>query len=473
LGKGTIVKKRISTSRRGFLKMSAAGAAGLAIGSKVETIFASTQPVTAPGPGNKWPGRVVINFNKAAVTTSGADTTVIKKMVDEAILKLTDQTAIGAAWKAIFPATLTATSNIAIKLNTANTGLPAPHWASVRAITDGLQQMDFNGTKLLAQYITIYEIGGNLSAAKFTSANFPGIAIVTDSFVNGGDGALNNRTYAKTLKNAAFLINVFSPRGHSIAKVTLGFKSHLGTYSNASGLHGNIGQNLRDLNCTGPVYAKNVLSVCSGIYAMNEGNGPGGAAENYTTYAQSIDKTSTNQCPTTIMLSTDPVSVEMQTVKMMRINKKGAYATADMPDFLKASGGVAVSGWSPINTIGVIDESKMDLRKIINTSTAAAHQSDPLRVSAAGITAHPLKTGNGVFIEFKLPDAHVGKDASIEILDGKGALVRKFSQKVLGARNHFSWDETDGNGKALSKGLYIAHLSSGGVNESTRFTSVR
>jgi len=46
----------------------------------------------APGPGNKWPGRVAINFNKAAVTASGADTTVIKKkMVDDAVCMLTDQ----------------------------------------------------------------------------------------------------------------------------------------------------------------------------------------------------------------------------------------------------------------------------------------------------------------------------------------------------------------------------------------------
>ena len=470
--------KKTSTSRRNFLKAGAAGAAGLAIASRIETVFSSTLAVTPPGPGNKWPGRVVINFNKAAVVANVADTTVIKKMVDDAILKLTGQTTVAAAWKALFPATLTAASKIAIKLCTANTGLPAPHWSSVRAITDGLQQIDFNGTKMPASNITIYEWGGNLGAAKFTAANFPGISIVTDNFVNGGDGALNNRTYAQTLKNAAFLINVFSPRGHNTGSAfTLGFKSHFGTYSNAPGLHTNAAQNIADINCTGPVYNKNVLSVCSGIYAMNEGNGPAGSADIYTTYARSIDNTiaATAQVPsTTIMLSTDPVSVEMQTIKMMRINKNGAYATANMPTYLQASAGMTVSGFTTSYNIGTIDESKMTVLKIINGASTPVMNpvSSAVGFSGAGIVAHHIKGYNTTFIEFELPEGHVGKEASIEIYNGRGALVRKFSQKVLGVRNHLSWDEMDGRGNTVSKGTYIVHLISGGKQASAPVTIV-
>jgi hypothetical protein len=468
--------KNISTGRRSFLKKSVAGAAGLALASRVDSIFSATSAAIAPGPGNKWPGRVVVNFNKAAVTASGADTTVIKKMVDDAIMKLTGQTTIGAAWKAVFPATLTATSKIAIKTSTANTGLPAVHWSSVRAITDGLQQMDINGTAFPAANITIYEVGGNLGTDKYTTANFPGIAIVTDTFVNGGDGALNNRTYAQTLKNAAFLINVFSPRGHNVgSKFTLGFKSHFGTYSNASAMHTNAAQNIRDLNCTGPVFTKNVLSVCSGIYGMNEGNGPAGSADIYTTYAQSIDPTSTNQCPTTIVMSTDPVSAEMQAIKMMRINKKETYALADMPTYLQASAGMTATGFTTVNNIGVIDESQMTVLKIINgASTPVLNPAAGLMgPSGAAIVAHHIKGLANTFIEFKLPVAQVGSNASIEIFDNKGALVRKFSQKVLGVQNHFSWDESDMTGKMAGQGMYVAHLASESIRESTRFMIVR
>ena len=468
--------KNISAGRRSFLKKSVAGAAGLALASGVDSIFSATSAAIAPGPGNKWPGRVVVNFNKAAVTASGADTTVIKKMVDDAILKLTGQTTVGAAWKAVFPATLTASSKIAIKTSTANTGLPAVHWSSVRAITDGLQLMDINGTAFPAANITIYEVGGNLGTDKYTAANFPGIAIVTDTFVNGGDGALNNRTYAQTLKNAAFLINVFSPRGHNVgSKFTLGFKNHFGTYSNASAMHTNAPQNIQAINCTGPVFTKNVLSVCSGIYGMNEGNGPAGSADIYTTYAQSIDPTSTNQCPTTIVMSTDPVSAEMQAIKMMRINKKETYALADMPTYLQASAGMTATGFTTVNNIGVIDESQMTVLKIINgASTPVLNPAAGLMgPSGAAIVAHHIKGLANTFIEFKLPVAQVGSNASIEIFDNKGALVRKFSQKVLGVQNHFSWDESDMTGKMAGQGMYVAHLASESIRESTRFMIVR
>lgn len=471
--------ERKSTSRRNFLKMTAAGAAGITLVSKVDSIFSASSAAASPGPGNKWPGRVVVNFNKAAVSASAvANTAVIEQMVNDAILILAGQTTIGAAWKALFPATLTAASKIAIKVSTANTQGAAPHWLSVRAITDGLQQMNFNGTTFPPGNITIYEIGGNLTTDKYTSANFPGISIIADTEVNGGDGALNNRTYAQSLKNAAFLINVFSPRGHNVgSKFTLGFKSHFGTYFPVNqDLHTNAAQNIQAINCTGPVYTKNVLSVCSGIFGMNEGNGPAGLPDIYTTYAQSMDKTSTNQCPTTIIMSTDPVSAEMQAIKIMRINKNETYAIADMPTYLQASAGIATTGFTTIYNIGTIDESQMTVLKIINGASTpvlnpvggAAGAS-----SGAGIVAHHMKGRNATFIEFKLPSDHIGKEAFIEIFDGRGALVRKFSQKALGAQNHFSWDETDATGNTAENGMYVARLSSGSARESTRFMIVR
>jgi hypothetical protein len=489
--------KNISTGRRNFLKMTAAGAAGLAIASKLDQIFASPSAMKAVGPGNKWPGRVVVNFNKAAVLATVADTTVIKKMVDDAILLLTKETMVGAAWKAIFPSTLSASSKIAIKIPIRfNVGLPVPHWSSVKAITDGLQQMDFSGTPFPAANITIYEmtITGNPSypsintfaAAGYTATNFPGIAMVNDTAVDGGDGALNNHTYAATLKNADFLISVFSPRGHSMppagSKFSLGFKNHFGTYSNPyTTLHPSNNWStqttldLRDMNCTGPVYNKTVLAVCSGIYGMNEGLGPAGIADNYTTYAQSIDKTSTTQCPTTIIMSTDPVSAEMQVIKMMRINKGGAYATANMPPYLQAAAGMTVTGFTTSYNIGTIDEAQMDIRKIINGISTPVLGPDATGIAAfgAGIVAHQIKGHNSTFIEFKLPSEHLGKDASVEIYDSRGAIVRKFILKVLGVQNHFSWDETDMTGKMAGQGMYAALLASESIRESTRFMIVR
>jgi Domain of unknown function (DUF362) len=478
--------KKKSTSRRNFLKMTAIGAAGITLASRVDSIFARRSDAFSPGPGNKWPGRVAINFNKAAVTASGADTTVIKKMVDDVICMLTDQTTVGEAWKAAFPSTLTASSKIAVKVNTLNPGIPAPHWSSVKAITDGLQLMDFNGTKYPQGNITIYDMNnglpaaGNLATAGYKAANFPGISIVTDTPVDGGDGALNNKTYAASLKNADFLINVFSPRGHTTppkgSQFTLGFKSHFGTYSDPSTtLHPNISQNLADINCAGVVYNKTVLSMCSGIYGMNEGNGPAGSADNYTTYAQSIDKTSVTQCPTTIIMSTDPVSAEMQAIKMMRINKNGAYTVADMPPYLQASAGLSASGFSSVYTIGIIDESQMNMRKMINGVAAVMPYavSGALYASGVGIAARHVEGHDSAFIEFNCPVEHAGREAFIEIYTTKGAVVRKLPLRVLGVRNNVSWDERDGRGSLVSTGTYIVELISNGKHASAPLTIVR
>jgi hypothetical protein len=475
----------MKVSRRSFLKSSAAaGAAVVATGGLVENVLASA-PALTPGPGNKWPGRVAINFNKDAVTRSGSNATAvpatIAKMVDDTIMLLTGESTIGAAWKAVFPSSLTAQSKIAIKVNTLNSGTPAPHWSSVKAITDGLQLMDFSGTIFPAANITIYEaVGNKLSAAGYSSTNFGStikIANDTSNLVAGGDGALSNRTYAGTLKDAAFLINVFSPRGHNIGSTfTLGFKSHFGTYSNPTGLHGSAAAtNLRDINCVGPVFNKTVLSVCSGIFGMNESNGPTGSAADYTNYAKTMDSTAT-LCPTTIMMSTDPVSIEMQAIKMMRLNKSpaGPYGIADMSTYLRASGGVTGALTGTTYNIGQIDETKMEIRRILNDLVMVENHPD-LGGAAAGaiIFASPIKGHSGTFIEFKLPHGYAGRDALLELYDIKGALIRRHSQKVLGVLNHFSWDNKDASGRQVSLGTYIVRLKSGRIHLSTKFVTMR
>jgi flagellar hook assembly protein FlgD len=117
----------------------------------------------------------------------------------------------------------------------------------------------------------------------------------------------------------------------------------------------------------------------------------------------------------------------------------------------------------------------MDIRKIINGISTPVLGPDATGIAAfgAGIVAHQIKGHNSTFIEFKLPSEHLGKDASVEIYDSRGAIVRKFILKVLGVQNHFSWDETDMTGKMAGQGMYAALLASESIRESTRFMIVR
>jgi hypothetical protein len=442
-----------------------------------------------PGPGNKWPGRVVINFNKNAVTgTSTPVVSVIQKMVDDCILRLTGQATIGAAWKSVFPSNLTLQSKIAIKINTANTGLPCPHWSSVKQLAYGLAQMDFNGTTLPKANITIYDMNfqAGFDKAGFIPANIPDITMVYTSLVDGGDGAMGNKKYSSVLKDADFLINVFSPRGHTYppagSQFTLGFKSHIGTYASeykgeGPALHANLVQNLRDMSCTGPVFKKNVLSVCSGIFGMNEGHGPGGAADYFDNYAKTMDSSiGSKVAPTTILMSTDPVSIEMQAVKMLRLNASpaGKYCIADMPPYLQAAAGITGALSGTTYNIGIIDESQMDIRRIINGITSIGSRASEAYGAAettGRITASPLTVKNTgtTFIEFTLPAENKGKEAIIGIFTLDGALVKRLNLRVLGSNNHFSWDNRSAAGRAV-KGAFVMRLECGKTRLVTHFT---
>ena len=224
----------MTLSRRSFLKNSAAAMAFSASPNLARSVMGA-QPVDfTPGPGNKWPGRVVINFNKAAASASTANEAVVKRMVDQSIMLLTGKSDVGEAWKEIFPATLTLKSKVAIKIGLLNTDLPARDPFTVMGITEGLQKMDFGGTKFPAANITLYD-GNNpngMDGRGYTKERFPNIvrthygpnvrdtqdvnSYVNQYFQKFGDGA-RNMPYAPVLSpgGADFLINVFIPRGHA------------------------------------------------------------------------------------------------------------------------------------------------------------------------------------------------------------------------------------------------------------------
>jgi hypothetical protein len=301
--------------------------------------------------------------------------------------------------------------------------------------------------------------------------------------------------YVPTLNATNFLINVFSPRGHTNAcaeHFTLNFKNHYGTYNAPTLSHADPAgcQILRNINCMGAVYNKNVLSMCSGIYGNLELHGPSGyAPEDYSRYSQHMDATSTNTNPTTIIMSTDPVSAEMQAIKMMRIQgltgglggTSGQWGVADMPKYLKASGGVVVTGtnWPPdpnnpnaMDNIGEIDESKMTILRIINGVQVAVRENGslPQRSAGAYVTASQIRGNNSTFIEYALPEGHAGKEANLEIVDLKGKLISRMTHRVGGVVNHVSWNETDTGGNHVGRGTYIVHLVSGAVNISSKFS---
>ena len=482
----------MSVTRRSFLKGTAAATAITAAAGNIGNVIAKPSKVVAVATPNKWRGRVAINFNKNAVTTSSSklvpDNEVIFKMVDDTIKKLSEgdseNDSVGAAWKAIFPATLTAQSNIAIKTNFYAMDIrpPAP---ALFAIAKGLRQMMFDGNPFTGD-ITIYE--GNtmnsFSQAGYDSFDFAGsdvnAKLVKENYNASSDPAEGESGYSASLEAADFLINVFSARGHNdyAENVSLGFKSHYGTYStgNYMTMHSKDGfpQRVRNLHCTGVVAKKQVLSVSCAFFCNNEGVDMGSTSpQSFATYAKTMDPDADCESPCTIIMSTDAISCEMQAIKLLRLNKGNTYAVDEMPRYLRASAGVDGHGLSGTTyDIGEIDEENMEIRKIINEegTTPVAKNKQAVRHSGAVITVSPLRQGI-IFFEFNVPrnrNAMV-KEATFSIYDLNGRTVFSKQTALPGTLSHFSWNGKSAAGTKVPAGNYICTLRNGSINCSTPF----
>jgi hypothetical protein len=480
------MKKGRKVSRRTFLKTGSSATAVMALSAK--KAFSNSNP----SPLNKWPGRVVINYNNQhnATITGGTagDKTILKKMADDAIKLLTGQPTVGEAWRAIFPDTIDADSKIAIKINLLSTGVVPGHPFIVMGIVDGLMQMNVGTSQtpatLQESNITIYDANNSsssMNALGYTSTNFPNVTRVPrDTLSSHGDG-VRGYSYANSLANADFLINIPGMRGHgsSWGSATLGFKSHLGTYPTGPA-HGDPPNMLRDYNCLGPVYDKTVLTVCNAIYATNYNNGPStnGSPDSYNTYAKTKDPSvsTSRRNADTIIFSTDPVSAEFQIHKVMRINRNQSYTTASMPNYLRASGGVT-GALNPTYNIGVIEEADQVVGNIINEENIGWTGPDPSINTAKGVkcrlAVHPNPAHTYAYFEFRTQEALIDKKAQVEVYNLKGRLVFKADKSVLGIVNHVVWNGRTNSGRAVASGKYIVYVKIGKEVLRSTFTLLR
>ncbi|MBN1577283.1 MAG: twin-arginine translocation signal domain-containing protein [Chitinispirillaceae bacterium] len=480
----------MAVSRRSFLKTTAAATAISATGSAVHAVLAEPAKVASSSSPNKFRGRVAINFNKEAVTDYGTkkvNVDVIKKMVDDTIMLLTGKATVGEAWKEIFPSTLTATSKIAIKTNFYAPNI-APPSECLLAMVEGLRKMDFNGSKFTGT-ITIFEgntgndfVKGGYDTASFTAQD---VTLTKASFTNGSDPATGETKYTPILDQCDFLFNVFSARGHETSYTegfSLGFKSHYGTYATSGSslsIHSNnaYSQRVRNLQCTGVISKKQVLSVSCAFFCNDEGTPMGSgnpARSSFKTYAQSMDSTATCDSPSTIIMSTDTISCEMQVIKLLRLNKeKTNFGVSDMPKYLRASAGITGALSDKTYDIGEIDGEKMDVGKMINgvvvKPVGTVTPSVGGRSHTTSLEATPL-AGQGItHFEFKVPSSLQGVSAVISIHDLKGRLVFSKEMPVRGVRNHFSWNQRTKSGMKAGAGKYIGTLKAGKAGASATF----
>ncbi len=466
-------------SRREFLKKSAQSSAAISFAFGLSG-FSPAEVQAEPSVLNKWPGRAVVNYNRNATTGSSGNQEVIKSMVNDAIKLLTGQATVGEAWKAIFPVTLTAASKIAIKVNLLNSNTPThPH--VVKGITDGLQEMNINGTAFPAANITLYD-NYSFSNSGYTLSLFPGISMLQQgdwAWKAHGDGAFGDAIYADALYNADFLINVPVLKGHgsSVGGVTLGFKNHYGTYTpGCYAANGDHHSYLQTINCTGPVFNKTVLTIVSAIFAQLEMVGPDGVPQNFLTYARTRDASTSNPNPNTLILSTDPVTAEFQGIKIQKIQGGKPYTVNDMPDYLRASAGIS-GVLSTTYNIGELNETQMACGEIVNGETTiplntSVSRKKPSATQSADWLRIPVNPSSApVCIESLIHDVPT-RNVNISIYTIQGRMVWQFPPVSMN-QNRFSWAGTDMAGRAQPAGEYVVRAITERTSLSSRFILLR
>ncbi len=479
----------MAVNRRTFLKNTAAATAATVLPGTVKTVLGRPAVVKVESGPNKWRGRVAINFNKNAVkdlAKKEVDSTVVTKMVDDTIKLLSGKSTVGEAWKEIFPSTINAESKIAIKTNFYALPIcPAPE--VLLAIVQGLREMTFDGTAFTGD-ITIYEANtsNTFAQAKYDEASFnsANAKLLKATIKDGSDPATGETQYAAILDQADFLINVFSARGHNdyTEGFSLGFKSHYGTYINQpiSTIHSLTGypQRVRNLQCTGVISKKQVLSVSCAFFCNNEGDTMGSTStKSFTNYVKTMDPEATCESPSTIIMSTDAISCEMQAIKLLRLNKNpaGNYGVNDMPKYLRASGGVSGALSDKTYDIGEIDESKMDVRKIINdvvVTPVGARNGRPAleRPRESFLRVTPLRGQKVTHFEFKLPSSLQNAPAHLTVHDLMGRLIFSRETAVCGILNHFSWNQRATDGSPVAGGKYVGTLKARGILNTVTFS---
>ncbi|OGJ86448.1 MAG: hypothetical protein A2268_01390 [Candidatus Raymondbacteria bacterium RifOxyA12_full_50_37] len=471
-------------SRRSFLKTGASATAASTLVPAIVGLSSKEVPAS-PSPLNIWPGRVVLNYenrinphptcNQTGGTLS--DETTMMAMIDNSIRLLTGIQDVGEAWKAIFPATLSVTSRIAIKINILTDTTIPPHPFLVKGIVEGLKLMSLPGGNFPANRIYIYD--GNASAdwanKGFTSTNFPDVNLVpSDSQTTrtGDDAGARNRPYSNTLYNCDFLINIPTLRGHSTyaESYTMGFKSHYGTYPTDFHSTGDPFADpsscpayLRDINCVGPVYNKTVLTAFCSIYG-HYGSSPSASANSFLIYAQTKDPATADTRPNTVIMSTDPVTAEFHGVKVRKLQFNQTYNVSDMPNYLRASAGKTSSlSASPYN-IGIIDEADMDYREIINgviTNSGSEKFSSSASKEKAAMQVNPNPVSPNAYIDFLAPQNSHQKQAVVEISDIKGQIIWRKEVSILGINNRVVWTGVNSRGKRAVPGRYVVSVNLG------------
>jgi hypothetical protein len=271
-------------SRRDFLRMLGIGALGLAARPRL-----ALADKLLDGP---FASDVVQCYDDNATSGSTINQPVVQVMMDASIMRLTGQSSVGEAWKAIFPG-ITTSSVVGIKVNCVNSALPT-HPAVATSVANGLVQMDIGGSLFPRNNIIVWDrTNSELTACGYTlyTGSDPGTMRcfgTNQSGVGYDTGVTFNvngvTTYPSKIMSQScdYLINAAVIKTHSQGVVTLTLKSHYGSVQNPGYLQHSSGcspavpslnQQIRDVITPSNIQKLFLIDALFGLYS----GGPGGS----------------------------------------------------------------------------------------------------------------------------------------------------------------------------------------------------
>ena len=238
------------------------------------------------------------------------DPDVADAMMDLAIMRLTGQGTVAAAWSQVFQdhnggADYQPGEIIAIKINFNNSRIENLHNPNYQIVNAVLRQL-VDEVGVDQSDIILYDASRDFQPrfSDGVAARFPNVQLNPDTC---WDVSIWGTRLTCHLRDATYLINMPLLRNHYAAGATFSLKNHLGSLETPSDMHAAMlepeaaDNSLVALNNLPNIRDKTLLVVADAIYGLKSG-GPDG-------YPDTSDGI-TDPLPNSIFLSTDPVAAD-------------------------------------------------------------------------------------------------------------------------------------------------------------------
>lgn len=236
----------------------------------------SSGPFSSPGTQKGERSTVVICRNDRVRRPGGAvEGTVLERMIDSALQKLTGAPSASEAWRHLFAPR----DVVGIKVNClAGRGL-STHPELVQGIVKGLRAAGIGEDRIiiwdrLSEDLERagYTINVDGSGVRCYGTNAPGADYERRLTVIGSVGSRLSRILTK---QCTAVINVPVLKDHSIAGISVGLKNYFGAIDNPNKYHQDgCNPYVADLCAAEAIRAKNRLTLCDALTAQYEGGPP-------------------------------------------------------------------------------------------------------------------------------------------------------------------------------------------------------